>query len=137
MSEPRKRKKKSPRKASADGAREIDRGPGKEPFKKVEGSDAKLYAGVAAVALALVGLVWWALPGDHASGAADDASASAAESDAATKGEGAGESASIDRPPEAVAKLAIITAMPESDVRQLATAEEISKRLEARHCGPP
>src|SRR5262249_9089253 len=65
----RKRKKSSSEKARAVGKAETPAPPPSRMTKRVKpASDAKLYGALAALAAALVGLVWWALPGDHAGG---------------------------------------------------------------------
>ncbi|HVH41816.1 MAG TPA: DUF2314 domain-containing protein, partial [Labilithrix sp.] len=70
------------------------------------------------------------LPGDRGPAAEtpaeDRAAAAAAES---------GSKPGLERPPRAAAELAVITDKPDDVVRRIATAGEIGRRLDVRHCG--
>jgi uncharacterized protein YegJ (DUF2314 family) len=125
------------------GERTRDREEGTEgeargPSRK--GSDAKLYGGLGALVLALAGLVWWSLPGNHSVTANEDA-------DSGAEGEGepiahdkrgrseGGARGVFERPAQASAEFAVLTEKPDDVVRSLATVASVEKRLEARHCG--
>lgn len=101
-----------------------------------EGSDKKLYGGIAVVVAGLAALVWWSLPGDRPASVADEAGAGAEEPNTSPReGEGKVKDRAWERPAKASAEFAVVTDRPEEVVRKLATGPEIASRLEAAHCG--
>jgi len=106
----------------------------KVPPQKKEGLDGRLYAGLAVLVAALAALVWWSLPGDKGSVVTIDVEAGSVPSSIDTPPEAGAKN--VQRPLRAVAELTILTTKGERDAEAAATPGEISKRLEARHCGP-
>ncbi len=105
--------------------------------RKPPGKDT---VGLGALAVLVVGLgviVWLAVPKDSDLKAAADAglgSALGSEGRSGEPGEGKSTGA-LERLPEATCELAVLTDKSEVEVAKVASAETISKMLEARHCG--
>jgi uncharacterized protein YegJ (DUF2314 family) len=121
-----------------DGKKKV-RSRSKAPNRKVDDSDRKLYGGLALVVAGLAALVWWSLPGDRPSSSpesheSNEANESQDTSAATTSSEG-GARGRLERPPRASAEFAVITDRPGDVVRAIATASEIGKHLDVRHCG--
>lgn len=93
-------------------------------------SDARLYGGIAALAVFLGAIVVWSLPGDTAAPVEDGGSAHVADEDT-----GRTRLDALPRPPAASAELAVVTDLDAEALKALATPAEIGRRLEARHCG--
>lgn len=98
------------------------------------GSDGKLYGGIAVLVAGLASLVWWSLPGERPAAVEDARGFEDAAATASSEG-GASAKARLVRPPRASAELAVLTNKTDDLVRSIATAAEIGKRLDVRHCG--
>ena len=100
--------------------------------RNVEGSDGKLYAGIAVLVAGLASLVWWSLPGDRVPVSSDAGAIDETPSASAADG---GPRAGLVRPARASAELAVLTDKTDDLVRNIASVSEIGKRLDVRHCG--
>ena len=102
------------------------------------GSDRRLFGGIAVLVAGLASLVWWSLPGELPSPPRDGHAASEAADGGtaeALASSSVGSGARLVRPGRASAELAILTDEADHLVRTIATAAEIAKRLDVRHCG--
>ena len=119
--------------AAKGGAPGSDRG----RSRKAGPSDARLYGGIAVLVAGLASLVWWSLPGEHPGVTADGhAAEDAADVDAGGgRAVASGGGTRLVQLAGASAELAILTDKADELVRTIATAAEIGKRLDVRHCG--